>query len=74
MTALVNFFEGIGDALMSVLEFVIDFFKDIAYLVQLTGEFLLNIPDYISWLPAPVVAILLTAFGVAVVYKVVGRE
>lgn len=74
MGALTNFLTGIGDAVVSALGFIIDFFKDIAYLVQLTGEFVLNVPTYLGFLPAPVLALIVSIFGVVVIYKVLGRE
>lgn len=74
MAALTNFLSGIGDGLISVVNFVIDFFKDIAYLVKLTGEFVLKVPDYLSWLPTEVLALLISTFTIVVLYKVLGRE
>lgn len=74
MGALTNFLSGIGEGLLAVVTFVIDFFKDIAYLVKLTGEFVLKVPDYLSWLPAEVLALLVTTFTIVVLYKVLGRE
>lgn len=74
MGALTDFLLGIGEGLLAVVTFVIDFFKDIAYLVKLTGEFVLQIPHYLSWLPAEVLALLVTVFTIVVLYKVLGRE
>lgn len=74
MGALTDFLLGIGEGLLAVVTFVIDFFKDIAYLVKLTGEFVLQIPNYLSWLPAEVLALLVTVFTIVVLYKVLGRE
>lgn len=74
MNAIFDFFTGIGETLIAVLEFIIDFFRDIAYIVKLTGEFVLNIPTYFQWLPAPALALIVTIFGVVVIYKVMGRE
>lgn len=74
MTAIVDFIKGISDAVVSVFNFVLDFFADIAYVVKLTAEFVSKIPDYIAWLPAPVVAMIISIFAVVVIYKVLGRE
>lgn len=74
MSTLIEFFKGLGDAIVSVFDFVISFFGDIAYLVKLTGEFVLKIPQYLSFIPAEVLAIITVIFSIVVLYKVLGRE
>lgn len=69
-----DFLVGIGDMFVSLWEFVIGFFEDIAYIVKLTGQAVLHIPDIFSWLPAEMVALIVVIIGVVVVYKVMGRE
>lgn len=74
MDALLQFFKGIGNAITSVIDFVIGFFQDLVYLIQLTGRFLAQIPNYFSWLPSVVVTMLIVLFSIVVVYKILGRE
>lgn len=74
MDAIVSFFKGIGDAIVSAFDFVISFFQDLIYVIQLLGKVILSIPGYLSWLPASVVALLLTLFAIVVIYKILGRE
>lgn len=74
MQAVVDFLSGIGDVITSLFSFVIDFIGDLVYLVKLTGKFLSEIPNYFSWLPAPVLAIVIIIFTVVVLYKILGRE
>lgn len=74
MDAIVDFLSGIGDAVISLFSVGLSFVGDIVYLVGLTGSFLVQIPSYFSWLPAPVVALLTTIFVVVVLYKILGRE
>lgn len=74
MDAILGFFKGIGDAIISVFDFVISFFGDVVYIVQLTGKFLVQIPTYFSWLPAPLLGIVVAVFGIVVIYKIMGRE
>lgn len=69
-----NVLVGIGDFFVSIYEFVIGFFRDIAYVIELTAEFVAKIPDYFDWLPAEVVALIVVIFGIVVIYKVLGRE
>lgn len=74
MQAVIGFFQGIGSAIESVIDFVVSFFQDLVYLITLTGKFLAAIPGYFSWLPAPLLVILLPIFSIVVLYKVLGRE
>lgn len=74
MNAIITFFEGIVDAITGAIDFLIGFIEDIVYIVKITGEFVLEIPNYLAWLPAPVLVIVVVVFGVVVIYKVMGRE
>lgn len=74
MNAIITFFEGIVDAITGAIDFLIGFIEDIVYIVKITGEFVIEIPNYLAWLPAPVLVIVVVVFGVVVIYKVMGRE
>lgn len=74
MGAIITFFKGIVDAISGAIDFLIGFIEDIVYIVKITGEFVLEIPNYLAWLPAPVLVIVVVVFGVVVIYKVMGRE
>lgn len=74
MNAILEFFAGIADLLVGAIDFLIGLIGDIVYLVQLTGKAVSSIPGFFQWLPAPVVALLVTIFGVVVIYKILGRE
>lgn len=74
MKTLISFIEGIGSAITGFFSFVFSLIEDIVYLVKLTGRMLAQIPVFFSWLPGPVLAVIVTAVTVAVLYKVLGRE
>lgn len=74
MDALISFFTGIGEVIVTVIDFVIGLFEDLIYVIQLTGKFLGQIPSFFSWLPAELLTILVTIFAIVVIYKVMGRE
>lgn len=74
MDALISFFEGIGNAIVSAFNFVVSLVSDIVYMIQLTGKFLAQIPSYFSWIPAEITALLVVLFSVVVIYKILGRE
>lgn len=73
MSAIIDFFSGIADFFSSIVQFIVSFFEDVVYIIQLLGSFLAEIPNYFFFLPAEVLAILLTVFGVVVIYMIVGR-
>lgn len=73
MNAVIGFFEGIGTAIVGAFDFLVSLVGDIVYLVQLTGKILGQLPTYFSWLPAPVLAVVLIALTIAVVYQILGR-
>lgn len=74
MKAIADFLQAIGNAILAAINFVVGFFQDIVYIIQLTGKVLAQIPSYFSWLPAELLAIILTIFAVVVIYKILGRE
>lgn len=74
MQSIIDFLSSIGDAILAAIDFVISFFGDLIYIIQLTGKFLLQLPGFFSWLPAPVVGVLLTTFAFVVIYKITGRD
>lgn len=74
MDAIVSFFTGLGNAIVSVFDFIISFFSDLIYVIQLLGKVVLSIPSYFSWLPGSVSALLVTLFAIVVIYKILGRE
>lgn len=71
---MIDFLSAIGDAIVSVINFVISFFSDLVYMIQLTGKFVLAIPSYFSWLPPELLASITTIFFIVVIYKILGRE
>lgn len=69
-----NILIDIGNFFTTVFDFVISLFEDLVYIVQATGKAVTSIPSLFSWLPSPVLALLITIFGVVVIYKISGRE
>lgn len=74
MQAILDFLEGFVETITSVVDFVIGFFDDIVYLIAITGQVLLQIPAYFSFLPSEIVSLLVVLFSLVVLYKILGRE
>lgn len=66
--------SSIGNAIVNLCTFVVDFFGDLVYMIKLTGKFLVAVPGYLSWLPSGLVASIMTIFAIVVIYKILGRE
>lgn len=74
MQAILDFLKSIMDTITFLIDFVISLIGDIVYLIQLTAQFLINIPVYFAWLPSEYLSIIVALFGIVVVYKILGRE
>lgn len=74
MDAIISFFQGIGNAIVAVFDFVVSFFSDLVYLIQLLGSALANMPGFLNWLPPEMVTLLLVLVSIVVIYKILGRE
>lgn len=67
ITRIIEFFKTVWD-------FVINFFKEIVYIIQLLLSVVESLPSYFVWLPATVTALLVTGLSIIVIYKVIGRD
>ena len=66
--------KDIFNCIIMLVDFVISFVQDIVYLIGLTADFVAKIPSLFSWLPSEALSLIIIAFGIVVVYKVLGRE
>lgn len=74
MGQIVNFFKMLIDLLVGAVQFVVKLLKDLVYVVQLLGQAVANLPQYLGFLPSMAVSVLVTVFAIVVIYKVLGRE
>lgn len=74
MKALISFIKGIASGVTAIVSFLLTMIEDVAYVVTLTAKFVAQIPDYLSFMPAPVLALIVSMFAVVVIYKILGRE
>lgn len=68
-----NILQGIFNFFDTAFTFIIQFFKEIVYLIQLLATAVINMPSYLIWLPATVTTMIILGIGIVVVYKVLGR-
>ena len=74
MQAIIDMFSGFIDTVGKIIDFVVDFFQDLIYVIGLLGKFIVEIPSYFSFLPASLVVMLGTVFSIVVIYMVLGRK
>lgn len=74
MQALISFFTSLGNVVVSLVEFVIKFIKDLFYIIGLLGNLIISLPSMIGWLPSACISLTVTAFSIVVIYKIMGRE
>lgn len=74
MEDILDMLEGFVDLVSSLGEFVLDWIKDLLYIIELLSTIILNLPSIFGWMPVPVFATVSSIFGVVVLYKILGRE
>lgn len=74
INAVVAQFKALIDGVVAAFDFAVKFFGDLVYVVGLTGDALLTVPELLKWLPAAVSAVVVTILTLAVLYKILGRE
>lgn len=74
MDAVIAFFQGIGNSITGVINFLVSIVLDLVWLVQTLAWAMLQVPKMVVWLPTKVHALILTLFGVVMLYKILGRE
>ena len=74
MRSLIKLLKNIGKIITTIVSFVISFFKDLVYVIELSGKFLAQLTSYFSWLTTELITILLVIFSIVVIYKILGRE
>lgn len=71
---MAQFLQTIADFFVAIFEIVMSLVRDIIQMVKMLGEFVVKIPDLFQWLPPAAVGMIVTIFGVVVIYKILGRE
>lgn len=69
-----NVVKNIGNFFTSIVDFVIDFFSDLVYVIELLAETVVNIPQYLGFFPSVIVSAVVSLVAIAVIFKVLGRE
>lgn len=73
MNVIIEFFTTLGNAIVGVIEFVINMVRDLVYMVRLFMEMLPAMPAFWTWLPAGLVYLLGLTFSIVVIFRILGR-
>lgn len=74
LESILDTLTAIGDFLAGIVEWVAEFIEDLVTMAKYLGQAVIEFPTYFDWLPASVIALLVTAVGIVVVYKFLGRD
>lgn len=74
MSFIMDILGSLGEVIVGIIDFVVSFFTDLVYIVQLIGTILAQIPAFFSWLPAELSVIIVLGITVAAIYKIAGRD
>lgn len=74
MQDLIKLVKEIGQFIADAFDFLLGLIEDLVYMIDLTAKSVAKIPDYFSWLPGSLVAMIVAIFAIVVIYKVLGRE
>ena len=74
MQAIVNVLTDIGNFFAKIVGFAVQLIEDLVYAVELLGQVLVKMPDYLVFFPSGISSLVIVGIGVVVVYKVLGRD
>lgn len=74
MQAIVDFLSGIGNAIVSIFDFVIALFRDFITFLKLLTLVPSYLESFLSWIPSEFTVLLLLLFSVVILYKILGRD
>lgn len=74
MGALIRMIKGFFSTIGSLIDFIVSFFQDLVYIIKLFADLVIQLPSMIGWLPTTVISLLVTAFGILVILRVLGRD
>lgn len=74
MQAIINFLSGIGNFFLSVFDLLLGAITGMVDLIKMLFMLVEHLPQYFSIFPDACASLLVTLFGIVVIYKILGRE
>lgn len=60
LQSIVNGITSVVCSIGSLINFIIDFFSDLVFVITTLGNFIIKIPAYFIWLPTSLIVVLFT--------------
>lgn len=74
MQGILNWLAGLGNLILSLVNFVFGMIADLLYVISLLANLVIRLPDILGWIPSACLTLVVTTFSIVVIYKVLGRE
>lgn len=74
MQAIVSFFEGIGNAIVTLVDFLVSIISDTVWMIKTLGTASYQALNMLNWLPEEFLGIIGIVLSVVLIYKILGRE
>ena len=74
MSAILDFFASIGRYIFFAFDFLISTVNDLVNMLDLLEEVALHLPDYMGWLPSPIVTFIMLVISVVIMFRIIGRD
>lgn len=73
MSAILDFLQGIGDAIFGFGDNLLRTITGQQQAVQMISDFIANLQSYLAWVPDSVYAVITMGFSVCCLYVILGR-
>ena len=74
MQAIINFLSGIGSFFLSIFDLLLGAITGMVDLIKMLFMLVDHLPQYFKIFPDACASLLVTLFGIVVIYKILGRE
>lgn len=74
MSAIISFFETLGNAIIAFIDFIIDIFRDLIWLIEMLAELSPAAPSFLTFLPAGFAYLLTLTLSIVVILRILGRS
>ena len=74
MDVIIKFFTGLGNAVTSIIDFVISFFSDFLTFLQLLAKVPQYVANSLRWMPNQFLTMVGVIISIVILYKILGRE
>lgn len=74
MEGIITYLQSLGEMIRGIAQMVVNFFKGYIDIAKMLSFFTEKLPAFFTWMPDGVLTMFVLLLGVAVAYKILGRE